>query len=53
MPSWANEMWKRSLKGKEAAQFLRHLLATSENDTPTQPPTVKRRLSVVRAKSTE
>jgi transcriptional regulator with XRE-family HTH domain len=48
-----NEMWKRSLKGKEAAQFLRHLLATSENDTPTQPPTVKRRLSVVRAKSTE
>jgi transcriptional regulator with XRE-family HTH domain len=48
-----NEMWKRSLKGKEAAQFLRHLLATSENDTPTEPPTVKRRLSVVRAKSTE
>jgi transcriptional regulator with XRE-family HTH domain len=45
-----NEMWKRSLKGKEAAQFLRHLLATSENDTPTP---VKRRLSVVRAKSTE
>jgi hypothetical protein len=44
-----NEMWKRSLKGKEAAQFLRHLLETSENDTPT----VKRRLSVVRAKSTD
>jgi len=48
-----NEMWKRSLKGLEAAQFLRHLLDTSENDTPTQPPSVKRRLSVVRAKSTE
>ena len=48
-----NEMWKRSLKGKEAAQFLRHLLETSENDTPTQPPTVKRRLSVVRAKGTD
>jgi transcriptional regulator with XRE-family HTH domain len=45
-----SEMWKRSLKGTEAAQFLRHLLDNSENDTPTQPP-VKRRLSVVRAKS--
>jgi hypothetical protein len=48
-----NELWKRSLKGQEAAQFLRHLLDTSENDAPIQPPTVKRRLSVVRAKSTE
>jgi transcriptional regulator with XRE-family HTH domain len=48
-----NEMWKRALKGMEAAQFLRHLLETSENDTPTEPPSVNRRLSVVRAKSTE
>ncbi len=48
-----NELWKRSLKGQEAAQFLRHLLDTSENDAPIQPPSVKRRLSVVRAKSTE
>lgn len=48
-----NEMWKRSLKGHDAAQFLRHLLDTSENDAPMPPPTVKRRLSVVRAKSTE
>jgi transcriptional regulator with XRE-family HTH domain len=48
-----NEMWKRSLKGLDAARFLRHLLDTSENDTPTRPPAVNRRLNVVRAKSTE
>jgi transcriptional regulator with XRE-family HTH domain len=48
-----NELWKRSLKGQDAAQFLRHLLDTSENDAPIQPPSVKRRLSVVRAKSTD
>ena len=48
-----NEMWKRSLKGSDAAKFLRHLLDATENDTPTQPPSVNRRLSVVRAKSKE
>jgi transcriptional regulator with XRE-family HTH domain len=48
-----NEMWKRALKGSEAAQFLRHLLKTGESDLPKQPPSVNRRLSVVRAKRTQ
>jgi transcriptional regulator with XRE-family HTH domain len=45
-----NEMWRRSLKGPAAAQFLRQLLETTQKDAPLRTPLPKRRLSVVRGK---